>query len=57
MSVFAFMRGSRGGIGGPELLENHNVEDFKKELLSESRSWKFPGSAHGFAFETNHGSI
>ena len=27
LRVFAFMHGSRGGIGGPDLLENHNVED------------------------------
>ena len=30
LRVFAFMRGFRGGgveIGGPNLLENHNVED------------------------------
>ena len=26
-SVFAHMRRSRGGIGGPNLLENHNVEN------------------------------
>ena len=26
-SVFAFMCGSRGGVGGPNLLENYNVGD------------------------------
>ena len=38
-SVFAFMRGSRGGVGGPDLLENRMLRTKNEELFSDSRAW------------------
>ena len=64
-SVLAFMRGSRGDVGGPDLLENH-VQcwglNMKSCFLTVGPGppplAKIPGSVHGFALGTYyHGSI
>ena len=39
LRVFAFMRESRGGIGGPDLLEITMLRTKEKELFSNSRAW------------------
>ena len=52
-SVFAFMCGSRGGVGGPNLLKITMLGTKNEELFSDRRAWtpppsvKIHGSAHG----------